>query len=125
MSRRQWLVWPGLVGTLCLSTFALLPSGPGITKANFDHVEKGMDRAEVEKLFKGTGTQACAPACGNSCTSFQWTADDRACASISFVDSKVHEKRWTPSTETYPEKVCRWFATMFGRRPGELEPGVV
>jgi outer membrane protein assembly factor BamE (lipoprotein component of BamABCDE complex) len=30
---------------------AMLPPGPGVTKANFDRIEKGMTRAQVEEIM--------------------------------------------------------------------------
>ena len=38
---------------IALGVLAVLPSGPGVTKANFDRIEEGMTRAEVDELFGG------------------------------------------------------------------------
>ena len=55
MSKNRWL----LLGLLLLMTACVvvvvlayvLPPRPGVTKENFDRIEVGMTRAEVEKIF--------------------------------------------------------------------------
>ena len=52
--RKRWLLaagtMAGLVGVV-LFVLAMLPPGPGVTKANFDRVEKGMTRAQVVAIL--------------------------------------------------------------------------
>jgi outer membrane protein assembly factor BamE (lipoprotein component of BamABCDE complex) len=36
---------------LTLGVLAMLPPPPGVTKANFDRIQEGMTRAEVEEIF--------------------------------------------------------------------------
>ena len=36
---------------IALGVLAVLPSGPGVAKANFDRIELGMTKAEVERIF--------------------------------------------------------------------------
>jgi hypothetical protein len=50
------LIGLALLMTACVVTVAvvyLLPPKPGVAKENFDRIEVGMTRAEVEKLFGG------------------------------------------------------------------------
>jgi hypothetical protein len=42
---------PPLSIAVTLGVLAMLPPGPGVTKANFDRIEKEMTRAEVEQVF--------------------------------------------------------------------------
>jgi hypothetical protein len=56
MTRKRWLLLGllslGIVAAV-LTVLALLPPRPGVTKANFDRVEIGMNRAQVEAIFDG------------------------------------------------------------------------
>lgn len=54
MSRKRYLAVAGMLVILALVGFGvamMLPLGPGVTKANFDRIEDGMTRADVEAIF--------------------------------------------------------------------------
>jgi len=54
MAKRRWIVAGGILAgatTLWFLLFVAFPPRPGVTKANFDRIEKGMTRADVEELF--------------------------------------------------------------------------
>jgi len=54
MRRKRWLLLGllvlGIAGAVIV-TLMLLPPKPGVTKENFDRIEIGMARAEVEAIF--------------------------------------------------------------------------
>jgi hypothetical protein len=54
MKKKWWIIAAatiaGCIG-LVLGVLTLLPPRPGVTKENFDRIEVGMARAEVEALF--------------------------------------------------------------------------
>jgi hypothetical protein len=59
MTKRRWVVLVGLLAVgvcLTLAVLALLPPRPGVTKANFDRIEDGMTRQEVERILGGPGS---------------------------------------------------------------------
>lgn len=93
---------------------AMLPPRPGVTKANFDRIQHGMTKMEVEEIFGGKNTgiwadpkkqQVWDVVIGGQ--SF-WKADDGSEAYIDFVHDGVTEKTWEPSTETLFHKIRRW-----------------
>jgi hypothetical protein len=58
MTKRRWVVLVGLLAVgvcLTLAGLALLPPRPGVTQANFDRIEDGMTREEVERILGGPG----------------------------------------------------------------------
>ena len=89
-----------------LGVLTILPHRPGVTKANFDRIEKGMTRAEVVAIFGEKGNwwdgagQKWLPMC--------WTAKDGSGAVVEFVEESVAIKQWTDSNEAILAKLCRW-----------------
>jgi hypothetical protein len=56
MRKTRWLLIGLLlacIGGVVLVVVALLPPPPGITKENFDRIEVGMTRAEIEAILGG------------------------------------------------------------------------
>jgi len=54
MTKKRWLLVAACLASLIVVptvVTALLPPGPGTTKANFDRVEVGMTKAEVEAIL--------------------------------------------------------------------------
>jgi hypothetical protein len=96
--------------TLCV--LAMIPPRPGVTKANYDRIETGMTKAEVEEIFGGKEIDLlAAPMKNRSWDVFGrsvWTADDGSEAWISFGDDCVYQKRWYESAETFLDKLRRW-----------------
>jgi hypothetical protein len=117
---------------MTLSVFAMLPPRPGVTKANFDRIEKGMTRAEVEEIFGGKGTtwetfwmrsdadihkemtkaemheMFVREGKGWQRFIMRWGEDDGAQAGILIQNDCVVAKQWFDSNETFLDKVRRW-----------------
>jgi hypothetical protein len=99
--------------TLALGLLAMMPPGPGVTKANFDRIKEGMTRAEVEEIFGGPAFK-----------SFEYSRVDRRFYSSRiwcenngnesawiefFDDESVFRSEWSGSSnETFLDKICRW-----------------
>lgn len=103
-----------LAGLVCIvllvfQSFSYTPA-PGVTKVNFDRIEKGMTRAEVEVIFGKASFRHAAVTGGGGVFSFgEWEGDDGARASFVFFDDAVQDDgSWTPSTETLAGKLLRW-----------------
>jgi hypothetical protein len=95
--QRRYLISAAiLTACVCIavSVLALMPSGPGVTKANFDRVEVGMTFDEVEAIL---GTQVSALAGGEGVS--VWWRDDGAAVFVrfNFVDGKVRDKEFRAS----------------------------
>jgi hypothetical protein len=88
-----------LVIAMTLGVLAMLPPSPGVTKAHFDRIEKGMTLGQVEQILGGTQV----PYKG-----WLWTADDGSWAVIAFENDCVAGKEWHDSAETIPDKIRRW-----------------
>ena len=89
---------------LALAALTIGPRGHGLTKSNFDRVEKGMTRAEVEFIL---GVQS--PRVPITGVVYQdWNRDDGARATIVFCDEIVIRKEWRDSSETLARKLRRW-----------------
>jgi hypothetical protein len=83
--------------------------GPGITKANFDRIEEDMTRDQVA-IFGKPGRLSSGFLAGPAIISHEvWRAEDGAAATLTFINDRVHRKRWTESDETTSEKIQRWF----------------
>ena len=93
-----------LVIVVTLGVLAILPPSPGVTKANFDRIEKGMTKAEVEEIFGGKGELFHE----DDKALMYWDADDGSLALIRFVDNCVPDKTWYDSDETILGKLRRW-----------------
>jgi hypothetical protein len=87
-----------------LGVLAMLPPSPGVTKTNFDRIEKGMTRAEVEEIFGEKGAMAGM----HEHTFVFWLANDGSSASVDFVNDCVAAKRWEDSDETILDKIRPW-----------------
>jgi hypothetical protein len=88
-----------------LGVFAMLPAGPGVTKANFDRIHEGMTKAEVEKIFGREGKEGARSGVE---TSFLWAADDgRWSTNIWFANNCVTEKHWHNSDEPIFKRIRR------------------
>lgn len=89
-----------------LTVLAMLPPTPGVTKANFDRIQIGMNHEEVEALF---GSPSSFGFGGDSGTLEVWTKDGIPAAHISFdQDSRVTGMSWIGSTEPAWQRMLRW-----------------
>ena len=96
------------VFAVTLSILVLLPPSPGVTKANFDRIEKGMTVAEVEEIF-GRGANIVTRDVVEKNDRFRaWSEADGSRADIYFMDSFVTDKHWWESNETLFDKIRRW-----------------
>lgn len=89
---------------------AMLPSGPGITKANYDRIQDGMTFDEV-RAFLGGPDSFTDPSIEGSARRGEllWVNDDKSGAAVSFDENgKVFDKWWADSSEGLGEKLCRW-----------------
>jgi hypothetical protein len=95
-----------LIAAVVLGILSILPSSPGVTKANFDRIEKGMTKAEVEVIFGEKGDWW--DGAGQKGRPMYWTAKDGSGAVVEFVDECVAIKQWAESRETVLDKLRRW-----------------
>ena len=111
-----------------VSVLAMLPPSPGVTKANFDRIQKGMTLAEAEEIFgeKGEVTRddkaliaeilgqefardgKSLKVRGDLKVCRTWGANDGSGAQIEFVDDCVVDKQWIDTDETFLKKIRRW-----------------
>lgn len=89
-----------LVIAMTLGVLVMLPPRPGVTKANFDRIEKGMTKAQVEEIFGGEGQKT---EWGR-----YWKSDDGSGAFFQFRDHCVVYGEWYDSHETILDKIRRW-----------------
>ena len=110
MTRKRLGVIAGMfvsMACLVLVTLAMFPLRPGVTKANFDRIEEGMTRAQVEEFFGRPGTVIRHDGPGGK-AAITWEADDRSGASVGFLNDCVTGAIWNNSPETVPDKIRRW-----------------
>jgi hypothetical protein len=86
----------------------MLPPSPGVTRANFDRIEKGMTRAEVEEILGEKGDWRWIVQDREEKSEWAWRANDGPEAVINFEMDCVTEKQWSGSNETFPDKIRRW-----------------
>ena len=115
MMMKRYLVVAGLLaGIVCLGALvpALLPDRPGVTKANFNRIECGMTRAEVEAILGRAANMRSEeePFGVQNGAADIWRNPDGSGAEIEFGDSDtVVNKDWGDSPNTIIEKLRRWF----------------
>lgn len=87
---------------------------PGVTKKNYDRIEKGMSREQVQAIL---GTKSSVSSIfvsgGGVWTIETWSGEDGAAARLTFICNvdgldKLSTKDWTASTETAWQTVLRW-----------------
>ena len=88
---------------MTLAVLALLPPRARVTKANYDRIEEGMTREQVEKLLGGRGDEWIGR------NVIVWFNDwDHAKVFICFDDrDRVVEKTWEPPL-TFLERLYDW-----------------
>lgn len=117
MTTRRLLLIAAVPLTIAVivGVLALLPLGdrPGVTKANFDRIEMGMTLAQAEEIFGGKA-KTIEPWFGGirdnpGAKVAVWEADDKSKAGIVFMNGCVWHKEWADSTESFLNKIRRWF----------------
>ena len=122
MTKKRLLLIGGFLAAcvcLLLGVGAVMPTGPGVTKANFDRIQVGMTKPEVRAIF-GRSEAFIAPASGEVpvANNENWGAADGSYASIWFSggipddleeeDYRVVSMTWHESSETPFQKIRRW-----------------
>jgi len=112
--KRRYLISAGiLVACVCvaLGVLAMLPPRPGVTKANFDRIEKGMTMATVNEVFGKEPLLLGGIAFGtlHNCYAREtWFHENGASATLWFHNDSVTDTRWRDSTESITDKLRRW-----------------
>jgi hypothetical protein len=84
-----------------LGVLAMLPSRSKVTKANYDRIQEGMTKAEVEEIFGPQGRLI-----HGRCS--YWGAGDGSGMKIWFENDCVIDMQWIDSNETFLDKFRRW-----------------
>jgi hypothetical protein len=103
--KKRLLLFASLPLTIAviLGVLAMLPSRPGVTKANCDRIEMGMTQAKVEEIFGRKGVPLWSP------RALLWASDDGSEVEVDFgVVGCVQTKIWVSSNESFLEKIRRW-----------------
>jgi hypothetical protein len=104
MTRKRLLLIGGFLATcgcVLLLMAALMPPTPGVTKANFDRIAVGMSEAQVREILG----EDCGYVVGRRIC--EWEGPDGARAVVAFEGGSVNGKVWSPSRETYLDKLAR------------------
>jgi hypothetical protein len=101
---------PLIVVAVTFGVLAMLPPRPGVTKANFDRIEKGMTQAEVEERFFGVPVLVIDDGPRRMTRYEGPTQHGDAVVRIMFDENgRVFEKLWWGWTpETFSERLKRW-----------------
>ena len=111
MTKKRLFLLASLPLTIAVifGVLAMLPPSPGVTKANFDRIQEGMTKAEVEDIF-GRTTWKTEPHWRRSHTNEIWSSDDGEYAVVI-----VFNERGTAvigesfdSNEPFLDKIRRW-----------------
>lgn len=105
--RKRYFIAAGLIAAffcLTLVVLAILPARPGVTKANFDRIEKGMTLDMAVSIL------------GDPLGSFGsedhrlhfWQHDDGSRVRVFTCDGVVVSMTWIESSETVLERLRRW-----------------
>jgi hypothetical protein len=109
--KRRYLISAAVLAAcvgIAFGVLAMLPPRPGVTKANFDRIEKGMTREDVEVLFGGKGDWRWIVGDWEVKSEWMWRDNDGVEATINFENDCVTKKQWSGSDETIPDKLRRW-----------------
>jgi SmpA / OmlA family len=79
--------------------FMLLPASPGITKTNFDKIQNGMTRTEVNELFGTPSFMADV-----SDNKGVWTGLDGGCSVRFDTNGRVSDKSWRDEPRSIRQK---------------------
>jgi len=102
----------GLAGAWYAAALIAPENGPGVTKANFDKIEKGMSFSEVQGIFGG---KRPSELCGRPwafCA--EWQSDSGATAEVTFegrlaeTELRVISKEWRSAISVKLEELAIW-----------------
>ena len=88
---------------LMVGVLAMLTTRSNVTKANFERIQEGMTRPEVEQVFGMAGISQSSKE--DALTA--WEADDGSVAYVRFLDGCVVRKSWHDSELTFFQKIRR------------------
>jgi hypothetical protein len=113
MMKWRWLAIAGVLGVVACMTLlvlGLMPAGPGVTKANFDRIQAGMSRTEVEDFFgRPADTKTLHGGRKIRHTVEGWQGDGgNAAITSDEARGVVAEKEWFPRDESILQRVRRW-----------------
>jgi hypothetical protein len=97
---------PLAIVAVTLGVLAMLPPRPGVTKANFDRIEKGMTKAQVEEILGEKGFLVKVKKGDAPC--LYWNAGDGAEVWIRFSDDCVNGDMTWSADETFLDKIRSW-----------------
>ena len=103
-----------LIGIVCLGTLIpamLLPLRPDVTNANFDRIQIGMKRAEVEEILGKKPNMFFEVHAANGSLVAKtdvWRNPDGSETHVEFSDNLVRKKFWGVPTEPIIGKIRRW-----------------
>lgn len=108
MTKKRLLLFASLPLSLAVAigVLAMLPPRPGVTKANFDRIQEGMSRAEVEEIFGQEGVVVSSREGKHKAV--RWLAEDGSTAGVLFVEDWLLDKDWHDSNEAILDKIRRW-----------------
>lgn len=114
----------------------VLPPRPGVTKANFDRIHKGMNKNEVHAILGMPGSVSDSLR-DIGWYAEAWSSDDGARACILFAgegaldtiwspstENFVNELRWSPLTENIFDKLRRWLRLSTAPAVPVLQKGI-
>jgi hypothetical protein len=119
--KRRYLISAAVLAAcvcIVIGVLAMLPPQTGVTKANFDRIEKGMTEKTVEEMFGGecqtfwryeTRVFFGHPATKQDILT--WIGEDRSRATIVFDQDRLTKKTWTQGDESafeYFKRLIRW-----------------
>ena len=110
--RKHYLISAGSFAACFFFIFAvvaMIPSRLGVTKANFDRIQKGMTFADVSSLLGELPGIDNIPAVAKH-SFVVWVAGDGATAEISFNNGLVDDCSWRDSTGTIFDNIRRWLS---------------
>jgi len=112
--KRRILIFAAVLAAcvgIALGALAMLPSRPihpGITQANFDRINIGTTRGEVERLF-GRPAMWSEPHPQNEALCIDlWFVISEVEACIIFENDIVVQMRWDGPQDPPPDKLRRW-----------------
>jgi hypothetical protein len=103
-------VLAGAMLAICIGVVSgaiiMLPARPCLSKANFDRIEMGMTREEVERILGQPTGQA--DRIDDGIAEVVWIGADDARARIEFANGVVRDMAFQESNETAWDKLRRW-----------------
>jgi hypothetical protein len=109
--KKKYLLLVAAIAIIAVSAFVLavvLATEPGVTKANYDLVKRGMSYAEVVELFGSKPTVAYLNRRVDATGLVYWRDADGSIALVTFSDGRVVDFEWADSNETIWDKLRRW-----------------